>query len=254
MLYTRNMMDKINQKFTPAQDTKIARYMGFDKFKLLVENKNLWLANGKNFMDKSEGAIPESFFTEWETQSIEDYKTMHKLKSNIYSAYVSCWFEYERESEPMWLAYGGINNNGTRDSNGVCIITDVNKLYEFTKYIDAKIYRVKYIEYTDNLKLETELPPFYYIKQAVGDVSITHCERVFFSYKQKEYQSENEIRAVTYRNSKKDGVLATIIPEEFIDSIIINPHATEEQRKNIVDYLKKNHLERKLIDSKIICK
>ena len=249
MIYTSNMIDEINQKFTPDKDTKIARYMGFDKFKLLVENKNLWFANKKKFMDKNEGAIPESFFNNWNEDTAKNYSTIQKLKSCIYTAYISCWFEYKRESEPMWLAYGGMKKNEIRDSNGICIITDVDKLSVCTSCLDAQIYKISYIDYKENEKVE---PPFYFSKNT--KTGSTFNGRVFYAYKQKEYSSENEIRAITYKFLQKEGISANINPMKFISNIIINPHASKEQTDLMVNYLERHNLIDKLIESKIMCK
>lgn len=224
--------------------------MGFNRFQQLVESKTLWMANGKFFDDKNEGAIPSSFFKNWEKETANNYSTIQKFKNCIYTAYISCWFEYERESEPMWLAYGGIKADGKRDSNGICIITYVGKLAAYTHYLDTHIYKISYIDYLESKEIE---PPFYFSKNTEEKIPIFNS-RVFYAYKQKEYSSENEIRAITYKKSKEKGIYANINPEDFINKIIINPHASKEQTESIVEYLKDQELTDKLIKSKIICK
>ena len=96
-------------------------------------------------------------------------------------------------------------------------------------------------------------PPFYFSKNTEEKIPIFNS-RVFYAYKQKEYSSENEIRAITYKKSKEKGIYANINPEDFINKIIINPHASKEQTESIVEYLKDQELTDKLIKSKIICK
>lgn len=250
MIYTSEMIEIINNGFYPTLDTQIARYMGFNRFQQLVESKALWLANGDFFDDENEGAIPASFFEKWEKETANNYFTIQKLKNRIYTAYISCWFEYERESEPMWLAYGGINTDGKRDSNGICIITDVGKLAAYTHYLETHIYKISYIDYLESKKVE---PPFYFSKNTEEKIPV-FSSRVFYAYKQKEYSSENEIRAITYRKSKEKGIYANVNPTDFIDKIIINPHASKKQTEIIVNHLENHNLIDKLIKSKIICK
>lgn len=250
MIYTAKMIETINNRFSPTIDTTIARYMGFNRFQQLVENNALWLANGKCFQDENEGAIPTSFFEKWEQETADTYLTMQKIKENIYSAYISCWFEFERESELMWLSYGGMKKVDKRDSNGICIITNVGKLAAYTHYLETCIFKIKYIDYMGSEKVE---PPFYFGKNTENEMPV-FSGRVFYAYKQKEYSQENEIRAVTYMKSKDNGIYAKINLLDFIDGIIINPHASNKQKECIVDYLKKHNLFDKLISSKIVCK
>lgn len=250
MIYTSKMIETINNGFYPKSDIRIARYMGFNRFQQLVENKALWMANRNFFDDKNEGAIPASFFKKWEKETANNYSSLQKLKNRIYTAYISCWFEYERESELMWLAYGGTKSNKKRDSNGICIITDVGKLATFTHDLDARVYKVHYINYMESEKIE---PPFYFSKN-IEEKTLGFSGRVFYVYKQKEYSSENEIRAITYKKSKVEGIYANINPVNFIDKIIINPHASKQQTELIIAYLENHGLIDKLIESKIICK
>lgn len=250
MIYTADAIDRINNAFTPNPNQKIARYIGFNNFKRLIDSKSLWLSNSAKFMDENEGEIPLTFFEKWEKESADNYSTLQKLKAKVFQSFISCWFAFENESETMWLSYGGERIDNQRNSKGVCIVTDVSKLEDCSRSLDTRIYKVQYIDYggTDLVQ-----PPFYF--SLMGDTEHPGFNgRVFFAYKQKEYQDEKEIRAITYKNLSAKGICAKIEPNNFIDNIIINPHATIEEKEEIEAYIKKSNLESKLIDSKIRCR
>lgn len=250
MIYTAESIDNINSAFKPLSSQKIARYLGFENFTKMIDNNELWLSNSRKFSDKNEGEIPYSFFQNWPKESRHNYSTLQKLKGNIYQAFISCWFEFTMESEPMWKAYGGEKVGTAHNSKGVCIISDVSKLAMYTHYLETQIYKVKYIDYKEKALLQ---PPFYFSMKTEAEIPV-FSERVFFVYKQKEYQEEKEIRAITYQKSNRDGIGAKIDPNDFIENIIINPHATIENKKEIMNYLVANQLENKLIESKIKCR
>lgn len=248
-LYDEKTMKEINNSFTPNPSQIIARYMGFEKFKKLVEDKYLWMAKAESFMDAYEGEIPPRFFINWDKENEESYKSIKECKRKVFSAYISCWFEFERESEPMWLAYGCQNDeNGHRDNNGVCIISNVKKLMECTSSFDAVVHRVNYIDY-EKVNKDMIVPPFFFSRGENG----LFRERIFYVYKKKEYEAEKEIRAITYQNNKKMGLEVSINPNNFINNIIINPHAKNEEKAYIRDYIINAGLKDKIIDSEIIC-
>lgn len=250
MVYSADDIDRINASFVPSPEQKIARYLGFENFKKMIDGKALWLSNSKEFTDKCEGEIPFSFFQKWEKESVDNYYTIHKMLSNVYQAFITCWFEFELESETMWLSYGGEKNENNRNSKGVCIITDVSKLAAYTDCLDAKIFKVKYINYEKHNYIQ---PPFYFGKKDNLEAPIFNG-RVFFAYKQIEYRDEREIRAITYKKSLNNGLCAKIEPANFIEKIIINPHATDEENKEIMNYLIANNLSNKITNSSIKCR
>lgn len=208
-------MLKIVQKFhfeEVPDNKKIARYFSREKFERLIKNNTIWFSNAKLFKDMHERQIPESFFSKWPVESRESYIKIDNAKTDVISAFISCWTCFESENYALWKIYNP-------DSDGVCIVTTVGKLKDQLKRVrdDVITCKVEYID-PDDTNTQIELPWISF-----GPDKMPHGIRLKEMYKILPYKYENEIRAIIYGRSKEKGIEVSINTCELIDRIYLNP-------------------------------
>lgn len=243
-------IDKINSEFIPPEDMVIARYMGFSTFKMTIEN-GLWLSDSKFFSDQYEGEIPTDFFNQWNNASIKNYKNLYGVKSDFFPAYITCWFQFEKESETMWGTYGveKAANPYSKYPCGVAITSTVVKLKNVIQKENAKVFKVRYIDPAKSPEVD---PPIIFRQHP--NSTAPNAYRVFYAYKRHEYEDEKEIRGITYATYREEGGISIKVNwNDFIDKIIINPHASVQDRDLIKEYIENQGLAAKLVLSTIKC-
>lgn len=212
-------------------DAQLWRYMGFDKFEMLLLSRGLYCGLAKDFEDPWEGRLPraeaDAYFEEMYQQLIEfgaaevaSPEAKEKLRQQYDSAdltfernrYVSCWHMNDGESAAMWDLY-------THRKAGIAIVTKglTMKQLAFTNAPELmSIFAA--VEYLD-----------YERDQIRGaDRDATFCKRKSFAH-------ENEARFVCTLQMESAGVTGSVqikksilVPVDlatFIERVHIYPWA-----------------------------
>jgi len=224
----------------PTSNTKVWRYMSFERFSQLIKNKSLYFCRIDKLGDQMEGIIPKETVSWWENQinsgrytnqTIDDlHKHINYFQKEIRRiSIVNCWQISEYESSTMWSAYG-------KNNKGIAIQTTVDgliKCFHNTSEV-INIGKVKY----------------YFPHAPFLDMSNTriHC----FS-KQIHYENEHELRAFTeasimpgYNPKYEIGTGIQINLDFLIDEIFLSPNASEANKKKIEQILKSAGLVKKV--------
>ncbi len=165
-------------------DSKIWRYMNFDKFISMLSHKALHFSRADIFTDKWEGAVPELIFKklkdELSDEDTENTKTFIKKLKEL--TFVNCWHINEFESAAMWDLYG--SSDGT-----IAIESDIKTLEKVFLEINQSSTDMKFemnsVEYID-----------YKVKY-----DLTINPRKIFFYKRKSFEHENELRIIGQNNN-----------------------------------------------------
>lgn len=214
-MYTGEKILSINNSYSPSDETSIARYMDFPKFIDLMENSELYFSNSKNFEDKFEGEIPESYFSGWAETSREEYLKIKEAIKSVQNVYVNCWSRFESESYALWKIY-------TNPRNGICIKTTVGKLKNSLNN-NIEVMSVKYIDsyYDKNNRID----PAFYFKEIDGkSINTPLMETLKF----KPYEYEDEIRCI-YVDDSRDNYKRFKIEDlnNLIEEIYVSPFASK---------------------------
>ncbi len=145
-----------------ADDDKLLRYMGFEKFLRLVHNKKLYFPRADCFDDKLEGYYTKQIYEISKAISVgtngelSNKGLCERTQVIRESAYISCWTKFQHESMAHWEMYGG--------KNSVAIMTSVGILKNQLKaeggilcILEKEIVAVEYIDHhaiDDNLATE----------------------------------------------------------------------------------------------------
>lgn len=227
-IYTAGDIDCINSAYEPRLDLKIARYISYKKLDLMLSTQKLFFCNGFKFEDKYEGEIPSSFFEGWSRNSAENYRQFNILKSKIYVPYVSCWTPYQPANMEMWGKFAGENGN----NDGVCIVTTVRKLVICAAAKGGRVYKIHYLN-EDGTLGASDIPFYIPNDEERKQFDLPYMMRVFHALKKHGFEKENEIRAIIYKHKKEAGLEIPFSCQTFIDSIILNPLASVEQKDAI---------------------
>lgn len=188
--------------------TKLMRYMDFAKFISLIENNALYFTRADKFEDPLEGVVPKSYVNKrfpyifpksFKTNYIDE---INNLKHNTF---ISCWNEAENESYALWQIYA--------KNYGVAIQTTKQKLDNLLTGTNAKVYKVRYTDSTeDNV-----------IVPSVEESPSISLLKNFFVLKKTHYSYENEVRAILFDESGNDSVIKIKNIPLFIDKIYVSP-------------------------------
>jgi len=206
--------DIVDSGLTPSNI--LWRYMDLGKFIDLLESRSLRLSRADTFSDKFEGSFTPSLKLLIEKAYDENGLQMtyrefkDKLRERIY---INCWCNRKTDSIAMWKLYG-------QSDNAIAVTTTVSRIRNAvmgSKYpLKTYIRKVNYIDHLDNP--EIEIRPYSNI----------------FSYKQKAYDYEKEVRIVLdlYHEMYKDREIPKSISipaklEDFISAVVISPFAEE---------------------------
>lgn len=164
----------------PSDDTTIWRYINFEQYLNLLENKRMLLSSPSKFNDKHEGAYANRNIQEVIKRIIEsnvsnaemEISNLCHLHEDAYpflkSIFISCWHIANSETMYMWQTYAGLNE-------GVAIQSSYGRLKSI---LDSRFY-IGLIKYYN----DEALP-------------INQIFRHF--YKLKHYENEKEVRAIYY--------------------------------------------------------
>lgn len=199
-------------------DTKIARYMGEEKFTKNLTKRGIWFTNTKQFDDNHERTLAP-YILEGKINPIVG-KIAERTASKC-NAYVSCWTNFKKgENAALWKIFD-------TKSDGVCIISTVGQLKE---------------------QLEKE----FHLKNVVGAVDydeknapMLNIEKVASNYlsleflKIRPYFFEEEIRAVIYSKEYKKGYNVGVDWKKIVNKVIISPFTTDEQARKLEEMINK---------------
>lgn len=218
-------------------DATLWRYLDISKLESLLKDSALYFRRSDKFSDDHEGSYSDPaiadrprFFEGAEPHFIEKgLPEIHRTWAKC--TYVNCWFIGDHESLAMWKLYGK-----------VAIRSSISNLKKAIKGEE-----------------EFCLGPVSYIDYEKDMMSQANAFSPFF-HKRKIYQHEAEFRILTFLEKDigrvqsgeiipSDGVLINVNVEELIDSIVIFPEASNDERKEIKDLIEKYNLSYKLKDS-----
>lgn len=138
----------------PHPDVVLWRYLDFDKFDWLVNNRRLFMPAAQCLGDPLEGTVPAGDLEWWRTlaenaTSEEQCQTIKKNRERLSAFarafrphyYVSCWHMNALESTKMWRCY-------TRSSEAVAVTTSYRALRtSLPAYVEVGM--VRYIDYSN---------------------------------------------------------------------------------------------------------
>jgi hypothetical protein len=224
----------------PASNTKVWRYMSFERFSELIKSRSLYFCRIDRLGDQMEGIIPKETVSWWENQissgryTNQTIGSLHKyinyLQKDIRRiSIVNCWQISEYERSTMWSAYG-------KNNKGVAIQTTVDGLincFQNTSEV-INIGKIKYyVPHAPMLNMSN---------------TMIHC----FS-KQIYYENEHELRAFTeasvmpgYNPKYEIGTGIQIDLNFLIDEIFLSPNASKANKRKIERILKSAGLVKKV--------
>ncbi|HFR4167567.1 TPA: DUF2971 domain-containing protein [Bacillus cereus] len=131
---------------TPEDDKKIWRYMSFEKFVSLLEERALFFVRSNKFRDTYEGIFPKK--TQERVFRSDNPPEVNQLNREFFmkhreSITINCWHMNEFESAAMWDLY--INN-----SQGIAIQSTISDLKNSFRESEERIYigEILYLDYT----------------------------------------------------------------------------------------------------------
>ncbi len=143
---------------TPADDTKLWRYMNLSQFMWMLFSGSLYFSTLRELQDPWEGTWASAFFSHLEkSRHIASLKklghSVSRAKQNMINEIrseegrygVSCWHRNEVESIAMWKLY-------TDGKDGVAIQTTIDRLKSSVAGDPRYIY-IGDVEYTDQPEL-----------------------------------------------------------------------------------------------------
>lgn len=219
-------MFKEDPRFETPEDTaKVWRYMAYDKFRRLVEEKCLHFCSVKtlNNTDPHEGSYYGCKLLN--EISLSDAKDVAQKANRCGPPIaVNCWHLNDFESMAMWDLYS--------DSDGIAVQTTIKKLKEaFNKVQDS--IRLGKIVYTDEA---IEHPTGWTVDRFMACMTKKQC-----------YAHEKEVRALIWNTSEiireEDGsVKLPIEIKSLLENIVLSPKSEESLREKVLALLKKHDI------------
>jgi len=244
---TREKYETFGSKRNPVnKQSKLWRYLNFEKFAWLIEKECLYHARLDLLGDQFEGSVTKQYANLRNSGKIHGYMSdpsMEEINNRrrLYINFVSCWHKSETESPAMWKLY-------SNEHEGIAIVTSFEKLKMATDTSSSDYALLGPVEYFD---FEND------------DMSLEfgRMGRIGYS-KRKEFLHEQEIRAMVtkdvYPKNMKDinsenhishlketqpnGVQIPVNLKELISEIIVSPKCEESFFDLIKTYLYKNEL------------
>lgn len=222
------MIIKNKRSTAPQWNATIWRYMSLEKFLDMILNNHLFFVNASRLTDKNEGTFSELTISRLEKKFRESGMSINdaelevlalqiKIDHEKSSSYLNCWTLDHDESYALWKIYLG----GAK--SGVAVKTNVKRLVESIKASSEEndIFLEK-ISYED------------YIKEPVDILAALTTKRKCYKY-------ENELRLITFRDTKvgkitgkpmtRNGIIIKIKPEILIHEIYLSPFAGHSYNK-----------------------
>lgn len=207
------------------QDASCWRYLTLPKFLDLLQTEEIFFCRLDKLDDNAEGTLTKpsahamyEIIDDFESQrSSAGYsksdlseklpRTIEKMKEEVF---VNCWHINEYESYAMWSTFSG-------EGEGICIKCKYSSL---ANQFDESVFvgLVQYIDYENEL-----LPSFNLLAPAM--------------HKTKEFEYEQEVRALIWRNSKNEykfpsaqnspsGIKLGVKLNEVIEEVVVHPKAS----------------------------
>lgn len=223
----------------PHPDMVLWRYLDFEKFDWLVNNRRLFMPAAQFLGDPLEGTVPAGNLEWWRTlaknaTSEEQRRTINKNQERLSAFarafhphyYVSCWHMNALESKKMWRCY-------TRASESVAISTSYRALRtSLPAYVE--IGMVRYIDYS-NERLPS-LNMFEYITHK----NISYCYerevRAVALLPANEDLVASRIQENLFESETKKGFLVFAPPIDIarlVHSVVLHPESTSEFAETI---------------------
>jgi hypothetical protein len=175
-----------------SQETPIWRYMDLAKFVSFLKDRSLYLSRSDLLGDPFEGSMPEvnirdqeEWFREIGIERPADWGRFRNIVR--YWTYVNCWHYSPHESAAMWSIYGS-------RGMGVVVTSTITRLQDALESgcaeLEDRIFlgQVHYIDYAkEKIPEEDGYWPFI-------------CKR-------KSFEHEKEIRVLTMRPPKGEGLI-----------------------------------------------
>jgi len=253
---------------TPADNTKIWRYMDFTKFVDIIDRRKMFFPTVAMLqkIDPFEGSFPKAYidyfnanlddiFTPetWKTFNKEsapkDFSRARKSMSKFVA--VSCWNKQDEQSAALWKIY-------CSTFNGIAIESTIGRLKDSLQSEERGI-NIGEVEYIDHFSPEpSDLIPKTPVKTP-DDILYK-----VFTYKGKSFNYENEVRAIVELPKLKKvsqfqakfikyhkGYNAKIDPKLLIEKVHLTPMTINKDskwQKNVVkSVLVKYGLNKKVI-------
>ncbi len=136
----------------PSLNTKVWRYMSFERLTQLIKSSSLYFCRIDKLGDQMEDIIPKVTVSWWENQISsgrypnQTINSLHKyinyLQKDIRRiSIVNCWQISDYESSTMWSAYGKNNKGVAIQSTVGGLINCFNNSSEVIRIGKVKYYR-----------------------------------------------------------------------------------------------------------------
>ena len=209
-------------------DQKIYRIFSVDRFKELMEAKELVLVNPKKWDDPF-----ENFFLK--ANAITPNGELVSLEGIANSWYGQCW-TYNEESDALWRIY-------SPKKDGVRVSTTIRKLFscfwnELDDYRSLK-YFIGTVSYRPRDQIECFMKENSYWKVASGGQNNKFAR--LLCVKRPEFNHENEVRILLYDMEKKGTDGCFKVPfnyQDILDDVCIDPRLNDAQYHDIKRNLK----------------
>jgi hypothetical protein len=242
-----------------SSDTKIWRFLDFEKFESLIKSEALFFCRADKFEDQFEGSIPIkeaqhriSFYKdtmpENEQFALSQIKGIQELHKKLKSAIVvNCWHINNFESDAMWKLY-------QREISGIAIESTVGKLWDSLSKSQEKISqsKIRYLDYEKDIWHHKTEYPFTKYNMITPFVH----KRVEFEH-EKEYRVFEQIsEAITDENywdkmENINGKFHNVDVEILIESIYWHPLVDEYTKIKTMNLCKKYKKHFKFIESNL---
>ena len=271
-MYKPNDYIKLNQY---DENQVIWRYMNFEKFISLLQNKALFFSTCFNMqkLDPFEG-----YYTKINLDELKDekgnnirYNQHAKGKPQEYrkiflkNTFINCWHLNDNENSAMWNIYAPGTNGLVIKSTIKCLEKSFKNKNneEYIGNIEYKDYYLSCIKFDAKKYVEdiTRLAEQQVNINTDKAIILTELKKYYYPLimsKRKEYKFENEIRVVSpfiHNNDKnciKDyGKFIKVDLETLISEIIISPCADGWYVDLIKDVSRKYNLKCKIYKSKL---
>lgn len=226
---------------SPRQNTKIWRYMDFTKYVSLLELNSLFFSRADKLVDPFEGTYPEYVIKLKQKElGSEQYSSWSRTLRKVPKfTLVNSWSIDNIDNPALWKLY-------VQSKNGISIQSTFRRLKNSFNSFEwpVNIGKVIYIDY-------------YKDKFPTNDTILA------FVHKRKNFQYENELRAIVEyfekidENTKEPRFKGAYIPvdiNELIENIYISPTADDWFYDLVELVTKKYGLDKQLIASDLVDK
>jgi hypothetical protein len=209
-------------------DRKIYRIFGIDRFKELMETKELVLVNPKKWDDPF-----ENFFLK--ANAIEPNGKIVSLEGIADSWYGQCW-TYNEESDALWRIY-------SPNKDGIRVSTTIRKLFaclwDESDSFRSLMYFIGKVSYKDRSEIEDFMAKTSFLDAAFGGQSYKFAR--LLCIKRTEFSHENEVRILIndIKKNGKDGCYRVFFNyQDILEDVCIDPRLNTANYSALKDELK----------------